>query len=95
METTFTNYDPANYLNTEEDIQAYLQVSFEEEGIEGFQKALGVVSRARGMTSVAKESGLGRQNLYSALSENAHPKFETINKVVEALGLRFTLTTAN
>ncbi len=47
MKTTFTNYDPANYLNTEEDIQAYLQVSFEEDGIEGLQKSLGVVSCAK------------------------------------------------
>lgn len=85
-------FDPANYLNSEEDMQAYLQVHFEEDGIKGFQHALGVVARAKGMTDLANQTGLGRQNLYNALSETASPKFETINKIVEALGLKLTIT---
>lgn len=88
----FTPFDPAEYLDSEEDMQLYLQIALEENGIKGFQHALGVVARAKGMTELAEKTGLGRQNLYKALSDTANPKLETIAKIVEALGLKLTIT---
>ena len=83
-------WDSAEYLQTEEQIAAYLDACFEEAGDDaGFiAKALGNVARARGMTQLARETGLGRESLYKALSGEGNPSFATINKVMHALGLK-------
>lgn len=83
-------WDSAEYLQTEEQIAAYLDACFEEAGDDaGFiAKALGNVARARGMTQLASETGLGRESLYKALSGEGNPSFATINKVMHALGLK-------
>ena len=84
-------FDASEFLDSPEIMQEYLQVMLEENGIEGFQKALGDVAKAQGMAKIAKKANLSRQNLYKALSADSAPKFETIKKVVEALGCKFTI----
>ena len=66
---------------------AYLEAALKE-GEPSLVAALGDIARARGMTKLARETGLGRESLYKALSQSGNPEFSTIMKVVEALGLR-------
>lgn len=79
-------FDASEYLNNPETIREYLQVMLEENGVEGLQRALADVAKAQGMTEIARKTQLSRQNLYKALAPGSAPKFETIKKVVEALG---------
>jgi probable addiction module antidote protein len=88
MMTTTHPYDAAEYLETDEDIAAYLDAAMEDGDPRIIANALGTIARAKGMTQVAKESGLGRESLYRALSGEGNPEFATIMKVVKALGLR-------
>jgi probable addiction module antidote protein len=83
-----------DHLETADDIAAYLEAVFEDGNAELIAHALGVVARAKGMTEVARRAGLGRQNLYKALSPEGEPEFATVLKVVRALGLKLTVTTA-
>jgi probable addiction module antidote protein len=93
MSSEITRWDPSEYLETDEDVVAYLQAVLEETDDMGvFQAALGDVARARGMTEIARTSGLGRESLYKALRGSAHPSLEVISKVVNALGGRITIT---
>lgn len=88
--TTTTRYDVAEHLRTPEEMAAYLEACFEEaDGDAAFiAKALGDIARAKGMTQVALDSGLSRESLYKALSGERSPSFDTILKVVSALGLK-------
>jgi probable addiction module antidote protein len=81
-------WDPAEHLESEEDIAAYLQAAFEEGDATLITAALGDIARAKGMSQIARETGLGRESLYKALSAEGNPEFSTILKVVEALGLK-------
>jgi len=85
-----TRYDVAEHLRTREEMAAYLEACLEEaEGDAAFiAKALGDIARAKGMAQVARDAGLSRESLYKALSGDRSPGFDTILKVVEALGLR-------
>jgi probable addiction module antidote protein len=83
-----------DHLETAEDIAAYLEAVFEDGNAELIAHALGVVARAKGMTELARRAGLGRQNLYKALSPEGEPAFATVLKVVRALGLKLTVTPA-
>jgi len=87
-----TRWDSAEYLETEEDIQLYMEACLEEsDGDPAFiVHALGVVARARNMSQLARETGISREGLYKALSPNGNPTFSTVSKVAKALG--FTLT---
>lgn len=89
-------WDSAEHLKTDADIAAYLEACMEEAGDDAafIAKALGNVARARGMTQLAKETGIGRESLYKALSGEGNPSFGTILKVVNALGLRLHTTAA-
>jgi len=89
-QTITTPYDSADYLKTEEDMALYLEACFEEAGDDPafIAKALGNIARARGMTQLARDTGLGREGLYKALSTEGNPSFATILKVINALGLR-------
>jgi probable addiction module antidote protein len=80
-------WDPAEHLETDEDIAAYLEAVLEEDDPALFQAALGDVARAIGMTAIARETGLRRESLYKALSAEGNPEFATIVKVLKALGL--------
>jgi probable addiction module antidote protein len=88
--TATTRYDVAEHLRTPEEMAAYLEACLEEaEGDAAFiAKALGDIARARGMTQVARDTGLSRESLYKALSGDRSPDFATILKVVAALGLK-------
>ena len=88
-------WDAAEHLQTEEDMVAYLEAAFEEGDPALIAAALGDIARAKGMTQVARETGLGRESLYKALSAQCNPEFATILKVVQALGLRLHAGSAN
>ncbi|MBK8016138.1 MAG: putative addiction module antidote protein [Betaproteobacteria bacterium] len=92
--TVTTPWDPADHLKTEEDMAAYLEAALEEGDPALVAAALGDIARAKGMTQVAREAGLGRESLYKALSPNGNPEFATIMKVVSVLGLQLHATTA-
>jgi probable addiction module antidote protein len=83
-------WDTVEYLKTEEDMVLYLQACMDEAGDDAafIAAALGDVARARGMSQLAKETGLGRESLYKALSGEGNPSFGTILKVMHALGLK-------
>ncbi|SMN02398.1 FIG045511: hypothetical antitoxin (to FIG022160: hypothetical toxin) [uncultured Candidatus Thioglobus sp.] len=91
MKVTTSEFDASEFLTDDEMMKDYLQVMFDENGVDGFIQALGDVAKAKGMSQIAKDANLGRQNLYQALSAGKSPKFDTINKVVEALGLKLTI----
>ena len=90
MKEEFKPYDTAEYLETPEDMAGYLDACLEEDSGDGalVRKALGNIARAYGMTQTAKDSGLGRESLYKALSEDGNPSFATVLKVAKALGVR-------
>src|SRR5512147_130266 len=88
--TKTSRYDVAEHLRNPEEMAAYLEACLEEaEGDAAFiAKALGDIARAKGMTQVARESGLSRESLYKALSGERSPGFDTVLKVIRALGMR-------
>ena len=81
-----TVWDPAEYLLTEEDIAAYLDDVFATNDTQLIIAAIGDVARARGMTRVAEDADCGRESLYKSLSQSGNPSFETIIRVMSALG---------
>jgi probable addiction module antidote protein len=83
-------YDVAEQLRTPEEMAAYLDgwLSDFPDDAAGIARALGAIARAKGMSQVARQSGLSRESLYKALSENGNPSFATVLKVANALGLR-------
>ncbi len=85
-------WDVTEYLGTDEDIVAYLEAALEEGDPALVAAALGDIARARGMTEIARQTGLGRESLYKALSPEGNPEFATVLKVVHALGLRLHAT---
>jgi probable addiction module antidote protein len=87
--TVATRYDVAEHLRTPREMAAYLEACLAEaNGDAAFiAKALGDIARAKGMARVARDAGLSRESLYKALSGDRSPSFDTILKVVEALGL--------
>ena len=93
--TITTPYDTAEYLKTEENIALYFSACMEEAGDDAafIAHALGDIARARGMTQLAKDTGLGRESLYKALSGEGNPSFATILKVIKALGLKLGVQT--
>ena len=92
MQTTTAPYDVAEFLETPEEMAAYLEACIEEaNGDAAFiAKALGDIARAKGMTQIARETGLSRESLYKALSGERSPSFDTVLKVVSALGLKLS-----
>ena len=94
MEKTKTRpWDPAEHLETEEDMAAYLNVALEDGDLALIMATLGDIARARRMALVAQETGLGRESLYKSLSADGNPEFATVLKVISALGLRLQATT--
>ena len=94
IETKTIPWNTEDHLETAEDIAAYLEAVFEDGDPELIGYALGAVSRSKGMTEIARRTGLGRQSLYKALSPEGQPEFATVLKVVRALGLKLTVTAA-
>jgi probable addiction module antidote protein len=85
--TTIAPFDIADYLDNDEVITEYLNAALEDPDPAMFLVALGNVARARGMTRLANDSGLGRESLYKALSPGAKPRYDTIHRIVRALGV--------
>ncbi len=85
-------FDPAVYIETPEAAAAYLDEALATNDAAFIADALGVLARAKGMTEVAEVAGLGRQSLYKALAVDGNPRFDTVLKVVSALGLRLSTT---
>ena len=81
-------FDATEYLNSEEDVAAYLTTVLEENDPALLAAAIGDIARARGMSQVAKDSGIAREALYKALRPGSKPRFETISRVCAALGVR-------
>ena len=86
-ESKFRDFDPAEFLDNEETIVAYLDEAMQDEDPDVFLSALNDVARARGMSHLAELSGLGRESLYKALRPGARPRFDTILKLFRALNL--------
>ena len=84
-------WDAAEALETKEDIAAYLNAVLEDGDPELLKAALGDIARAKGMTEIARAAGLGRANLYKALSPDGNPEFATVVRVLKALGLRLSV----
>jgi probable addiction module antidote protein len=84
-------WDLAEHLDSDEKIALFLEAVFEEGDPALISAAIGEVARARGMSQVAKEAGLSRENLYRALSEGGNPEFATILKVMRAIGYDLTI----
>jgi len=91
MKVTTRKWDASEYLDSPEMIHEYLQAAFEEGDSELLLAAIGNVAKAKGMSEIARKTNLSRQNLYKALAPNSSPKFETIKKVVEALGCKLAV----
>jgi probable addiction module antidote protein len=90
VKTKTSRYDVAEHLRTPEEMAAYLEACLEEADDDAafVARALGDIARAKGMTEVARDAGLSRESLYKALSGERTPNFETILKVVRALGIK-------
>lgn len=89
--TALKSFDMAEQLRDDADIAAYLSMVLEEGDTEELIAAIGHIAKARGMTQIAKESGLGRESLYKALRSGSRPQFDTILKVLKALGLELKI----
>ncbi|KFI92405.1 addiction module antidote protein [Bifidobacterium saguini DSM 23967] len=94
MSAEFTDYDTSEYLEDEQDVIAYLNAIAEYNDPALMQMALGNVAKARGMSQIAKEAGVGRESLYKSLSKDGNPSFQTILKVINALGGRISIQAA-
>jgi probable addiction module antidote protein len=88
-------WDVAEHLETKEDLAAYLEAALEDGNPQLIAAALGDIARSKGMTQIARETGLGRESLYKALTPEGNPEFSTILRVFQALGLRLHVTSVN
>lgn len=93
--TKFAPFDAADYLTDEETIAAYLTAALEDPNPDVFLTAVRDVARARGMAQLAKDTGLGRESLYKALSPGAKPRYDTVLRLLHALDVKITVTPAN
>lgn len=85
-------FDAADYLDSEEVIAEYLNVALASEHPDLFLQAIADVAKARGMAQLAKDTGLGRESLYKALAPGAKPRYDTVLKLVRALGVELHMT---
>lgn len=96
MSVKISRYDTAEYLDSDEAIQAYLDAVLEEGGDDPayIVHALGIIARAKNMSQLARDTGLSREGLYKALSEEGNPTFATVAKIAKALGLKIKFQSA-
>ncbi|MBN9568718.1 MAG: putative addiction module antidote protein [Alphaproteobacteria bacterium] len=85
-------FDVADYLDNEGTIAEYLTAAAEDDDPDFLLRALGDVARARGMTEIAKRAGLSRESLYKALAPGAKPRYETVRRLLDALGVKLAVT---
>jgi probable addiction module antidote protein len=86
--TKTRRWDAADHLKTKADIAAYLEAALDDGDPALFTAALGDVARAKGMTQLARQAGMGRESLYKALSADGNPEFATVLKIIRSLGLK-------
>ncbi len=87
----FARFEAADYLDNEEVIAEYVTAALEDPNPEAFLAAVADVAKARGMTQLAKDTGLGRESLYKALAPGAKPRYDTILKLLHGLGVKLTV----
>ena len=87
-----TAFDAADYLDNDVVIAEYLNAALEDENPNVFLQAIADVAKARGMTKLAKDTGLGRESLYKALAPGAKPRYDTVIKLIRALGVELHTT---
>jgi len=95
MALKLNDFDPARYLDDDEAIRDYLESILEEGDAGLLAAALGDIAKARGMSDIARDSGISREALYKALRSEAQPRFDTITRVLGALGLKITIQSAH
>jgi probable addiction module antidote protein len=95
MAIKISKFDVSEYLNDEESIAAYLSAILEDGDPKLLLSAISDVAKARGMSKIASDSGLGRESLYKALNPEAKPRFETILKVLNSLGVKINFNAIN
>lgn len=91
MKQTFSPFDAADFLDSDEIIAAYLTEALTDDNPDVFIAALGDVAKARGIAQIAKDAKLGRESLYKALAPGAKPRFETIAKLINSLGVKIAI----
>ena len=91
MKVTTRKWDTSEYLDSPEIIHEYLKAAFEDGDTESIMDAIGNVAKAQGMSEIADKAHLSRQNLYKALTRGSSPKFDTVKKVIEALGCKLVV----
>jgi probable addiction module antidote protein len=88
---TFSKWDPAEYIETKEDVLAFLEGALEENDSEFLFKTIGYIARSKGMAKIARELNLNREGLYTALSPQGNPSFITIVRVLDNLGYQLSI----
>ena len=88
MNNELTTFDVAKYLDSNEVIAEYLSQILEDGDLDELLTAIGEIARAKGMTQIAKDTGLGRESLYKTFHAGARPRFDTIVKVLDSFGIR-------
>ncbi len=91
MPVTIRAFDISKHLKTDEDIQGFLEEVISTGDASDFIHALNIAAQAKGMTEIAKQMGVTRASLYKSLAANGNPRFETVIKIVEALGCKLTI----
>lgn len=94
MTEKIKSFEAADYLDNEEVIAEYLNAALEDENPDVFLMAISDVAKARGMSKLAKDAGLGRESLYKALAPGAKPRYDTVMKLLRALGVDLQATPA-
>lgn len=89
-----TEFDPSAYLDDDEVIAEYLTAALDDPNPDVFLAAVGHVAKARGMSDIARQTGLGRESLYKALSPGAKPRYDTVRKVLQSLGVKLSVSAA-
>jgi probable addiction module antidote protein len=92
MRIKLKEFDVSAYLDNEEVIAEFLTAALEDGDPEVFLSAIGQVAKARGMSAIAESTGLGRESLYKAFAPGAKPRYETVQKVLQSLGVKINVT---
>jgi probable addiction module antidote protein len=87
-----SEFDPSAFLDDDEVVAEYLTAALEDPNPDVFLAAVGHVAKARGMTSIAERAGLGRESLYKAFAPGAKPRYDTVLKVMQSLGVKLTVS---
>ena len=90
--SNLTTFDIAQYLDSKEMIAEYLTQVMQDGDMNELLEAIGNIAKAKGMTQIAKDTGLGRESLYKSFTPGSHPKFETVTKVLNSLGVKLQAT---